>query len=70
VASQKELPQSVPRALAKTQKTQVIVAGMQWVAATFGIFPVTIWDIAQNRGELIRAVASMMRHGLKAFGIL
>lgn len=43
---------------------------MQWVAATFSIFPVTIWDIAQNRGELTRAVASIIRHGLQAFGIL
>jgi hypothetical protein len=64
----KLLPQTVPWALAKTQKLQAIVGGMQW--AVVSIFPLTAWDITQNRGELTRAVASIMRHGLQAFGIL
>jgi hypothetical protein len=68
VAIQNQLLQSVPRALAKTQKPHAIVGGMQW--AILSIFPLTAWDITQNRGELTRAVASIMRHGLHAFGIL
>ena len=50
------------------QKPHAIVGGMQW--AILSIFPLTAWDIAQNRGELTRAVASIVRHGLQAFGIL